>query len=230
MVLSEVGPYPDPFDLNQLEDEERSLTDTEKMVAQLDELIALYGGTATNDRTLVVNRLEAAIDRIATPGSTYIRQLDLLRRGSIAAKGYRVWKIAEALREDIQSGWTESVLEMVHADTHSDYLEMAASLLESAHKDAAAVIAGTALEVHVRALCTKNGVATVLPSGAPVKGDAMNTELKKEGVYNEAQRKQVSAWMGLRNSAAHGDYDDYDRQQVRLLVDGVRDFVLKYPA
>jgi hypothetical protein len=216
--------------LNQLEEVDRALTDTEKIVAQLDELIALYVGTAADNRTLVVNRLEAAIDRIATPGSTYIRQLDLVRRGSTSAKGYRVWKIAEALREDIKSGWTQSVLEMAHADTHSDYLEMAASLLASAHKDAAAVIAGTALEVHVRALCAKNGVETVLPNGAPMKADAMNTELKKGGVYNEAQRKQVSAWMGLRNSAAHGDYRDYDRQQVRLLIDGVRDFVIKYPA
>ncbi len=70
----------------------------------------------------------------------------------------------------------------------------------------------------------------MLPSGAPMKADAMNIELKREGVYNEAQRKQVSAWMGLRNSAAHGDYGDYDKQQVRLLIDGVRDFMLKYPA
>lgn len=206
------------------------MADVEKIVAQLDELIALYGGTPADSRTLVVNRLEAAIDRIAGPGSTYIRQLDLLRRASTNAKGYRVWKIAEALRDDLKAGWAETVIEMVHADTHSDYLEMADTLLQSNYKDAAAVIAGTALEVHVRTLCAKNSVATVLPNGAPMKADAMNTELKKEGVYNEAQRKQVSAWMGLRNSAAHGDYGDYDKQQVRLLVDGVRDFMLKYPA
>ncbi len=79
-------------------------------------------------------------------------------------------------------------------------------------------------------LCVKSGVNTMLPSGAPMKADAMNMELKREGVYNEAQRKQVSAWMGLRNSAAHGDYGGYDKQQVRLLIDGVRDFILKHPA
>jgi len=202
------------------------------MAAQLDELIAQYQEAAKTNQglALIVNRLEAAIDRIATPGSTYIRQLDAQRERPANNKAFAVWKIAEGLRDDIKSGWTQSVLEMVHADTHSDYLEMAASLLESAHKDAAAVIAGTALEVHIRALCAKSGVGTVLSNGAPMKADAMNTELKKEGVYNEAQRKQVSAWMGLRNSAAHGDYGDYDRQQVRLLVDGVRDFMLKYPA
>ncbi|MFE8950619.1 hypothetical protein [Streptomyces sp. NPDC007856] len=206
------------------------MADTDKMVAQLDELIALYGGTPADNRTLVVNRLEAAIDRIAEPGSTYIRQLDLLRRASTTVKGYRVWKIAEALRDDLKAGWAETVIEMAHADTHSDYLDMADTLLQSGYKDAAAVIAGTALEVHARMLCAKRGVNTMLPSGAPMKADAMNIELKREGVYNEAQRKQVSAWMGLRNSAAHGDYGDYDKQQVRLLIDGVRDFMLKYPA
>lgn len=208
------------------------MKDVEKMAAQLDELIGQYQEAAETGQglMLVVNRLEAAIDRLATPGSTYIRQLDAQRKWPTNSKAFKVCKIAEALREDIKSGWNQSVLEMVHADTHSDYLEMAASLLESAHKDAAAVIAGTALEVHVRALCAKNGVEIVSSNGAPMKADAMNTELKKKGVYNEAQRKQVSAWMGLRNSAAHGAYDDYDRQQVRLLVDGVRDFMLKYPA
>lgn len=98
------------------------------------------------------------------------------------------------------------------------------------YKGAAAVIAGTALEVHVRALCARSGVDTELPSGAPMKADAMNTELRKAGTYNEAQRKLVSAWMGLRNSAAHGDYEDYDRQQVRLLIDGVQAFIIGYPA
>ncbi|MFF5307222.1 hypothetical protein ACFY5F_48515 [Streptomyces sp. NPDC013161] len=206
--------------------------DVEKMVAQLDELIAQYQDVAGAKQglTLIVNRLEAAIDRLAMPGSTYIRQLDAQRKWSTGTKAFEVWKIAEALREDLKSGWTDSVIELVHADTHSDYLEMAASLLESAHKDAAAVIAGTALEVHVRALCVKHGVDTELPTGAPKKASVMNSDLKKAGVYATLQEKQVTAWMDLRNQAAHGNYEKYDTSEVRALTSGVRDFMLKYPA
>ncbi|MFE1887229.1 hypothetical protein [Streptomyces microflavus] len=211
------------------------------MVAQLDELIDQYQelirppcpeGVLASDRAkLLVSRLESAIDRLAVPGSSYAKQLALHREQKRTSLKIRdVYSIALGLRDDLRAGWTESVVEMVHAEIHSDYIEMAKVLLESGFKDAAAVISGTALEVHVRALCAKNGVDTELPSGAPMKADAMNTELKKAGAYNEAQRKQVSAWMGLRNSAAHGDYSDYDRQQVRLLVDGVQDFVVRHSA
>ncbi|GAA0473988.1 hypothetical protein [Streptomyces olivaceiscleroticus] len=216
------------------------MIDIDKMVEQLDVLIAEYQrligtreeGVLASDRAkLLASRLEAAIDRLAVPGSSYVQQLAPYRNEKrVKYKIREIYSIALGLRDDLKAGWTESVVEMVHADTHSDYLEMAESLLTSGHKDAAAVIAGTALEVHVRALCAKNGVDTTLSSGGPMKADAMNTELKKKDVYTETQRKQVSAWMGLRNSAAHGDYGDYDKQQVQLLVDGTRYFMLKYPA
>ncbi len=58
----------------------------------------------------------------------------------------------------------------------------------------------------------------------------MCADLRKEGVYGTLQQKQLMAWMDLRNKAAHGDWDEYDPQQVRLLIDGVRAFMLKYPA
>ncbi|MFF5891244.1 hypothetical protein ACFY72_21055 [Streptomyces globisporus] len=204
-----------------------------KMVEQLDKLIEQYGASAEKKAgmQLAVNRLEAAIDRIALPGSTYVRQLDIVRSAFHSSnKAYVVSQIAQALRDDLDAGWTSSVVELVHADTHSDYLEMAESLLDAKYKDPAAVIAGTALEVHVRALCVKHGVAVERPDGSPKKADTMNADLKKEGVYGTLQQKQLTAWMDLRNKAAHGNWPEYDQHQVRLLVDGVRAFMLKYPA
>ncbi|GAA0473976.1 hypothetical protein GCM10010361_42910 [Streptomyces olivaceiscleroticus] len=124
------------------------------------------------------------------------------------------------LRENLKPGWTETVVELVHADTYGDLLEMTNRSLSKSYKDAAAVITGTALEVHVRALCAKNSVTTTV-AGKPKKADTMNADLKKAGVYDGLQQKEVTAWMGLRNSAAHGDYDDYDRAQVRCFLDGV---------
>ncbi|QCW80676.1 hypothetical protein EQG64_22600 [Streptomyces sp. S6] len=84
--------------------------------------------------------------------------------------------------------------------------------------------------MHVRALCVKHGVDTLLPTGAPKKADSMNADLKKGGLYGTLQQKQLTAWMDLRNKAAHGEWKEYDIQQVRLLIDGARAFMLKYPA
>ncbi|MEU5046846.1 hypothetical protein [Streptomyces griseorubiginosus] len=216
------------------------MLDTAKMVEQLDVLIGEYQemlrtrteGMLWSDRAKhLSSRLESAIDRLAAPGSSYARQLDLHRGDKRSSNKIReIYSIALGLRDDLKAGWTESVVEMVHADTHSDYLDMSDTLLRSGFKDAAAVIAGAALEVHVRALCTKNGVDTELGDGTPKKATVMNTDLKKADVYATLQEKQVTAWMDLRNQAAHGNYDKYDINEVRALVSGVRDFMLKYPA
>lgn len=214
--------------------------DVARMMAQLDELIAEYRemistrteGVLASDRAkLLVSRLEAAIDRLAPPSSSYVRQLDVYREQKRTSLKIReVFSIALGLHHDLASGWVETVVEMVHADTHSDYLDMAETLLQSGYKDAAAVITGTSLEVHVRTLCVKYGVDTELASGAPKKADVMNADLKKADVYDGLRQKQITAWMDLRNKAAHGDYQSYDEHQVRMFIDGVRDFMLKYSA
>ncbi|WP_329138149.1 hypothetical protein [Streptomyces sp. NBC_00670] len=217
------------------------MADIEKMVAQLDELIGQYeefirppraeGADSSNQARLLVSRLESAIDRLALPGSSYVKQLDLHRSEKRTRyKIHDVYSIALGLRDDLKAGWTESVIELVHADTHSDYLEMSDTLLGSGYKDAAAVIVGTALEVHIRALCVKHGVDIELADGAPKKANTMNADLKKADVYATLQEKQVTAWMDLRNQAAHGNYEKYDITEVRALANGVRDFMLKYPA
>jgi hypothetical protein len=214
------------------------MANIEKMVAQLDELLTQYEASTQDEIdeghatfALIVYRLEAAIDRIALPGSTYIKQLDLCRGyKNVAYKAYPVYITARALRDDLKAGWVESIVELVHADTYGDYLEMADELLGKGYKDPTAVIAGTTLEVHVRALCVKHGVDTERPDGSPKKADTMNTDLKKAGVYDTLRQKQLTAWMDLRNKAAHGDYQAYGEADIRLLVQGVRDFMLRYPA
>lgn len=217
------------------------MTDIEKMVAQLDELLGQYedfirpprpeGADGSNQARLLVSRLEAAIDRIALPSSSYVRQLELHRgEKRIKYKIHDVYSIAVGLRDDLKAGWVESMVELVHAETYSDYLEMAEGLLGQGYKDPAAVITGTSLEVHVRALCVKHSVDVALPNGSPKKADTMNADLKKAGVYDGLQQKQVTAWLDLRNKAAHGNYADYDQAQVRLFIDGVRAFMWKYPA
>lgn len=211
----------------------------EDMVKQLNEILKktqqfLAGKTLVQLRDnletgLLANRLEAAVARLSVQGSVYREQL---KRGSGYSGASRLThnlQVALTLRDDLVAGWTESVVELVHADTYSDFLQMADGLHAKGYKDAAAVITGTALEVHVRALCVKNSVPTAV-AGKPKKADTMNADLKKAGVYDGLQQKEVTTWMALRNSAAHGDYGDYDHAQVRRFLDGVEAFMKKFPA
>jgi hypothetical protein len=122
-----------------------------------------------------------------------------------------------------------TVEELVHADLFADFLEMASELLAKGYKDAAAVITGSVLEEHLRKLAGLNGVP-IQAGAAHKKADTLNADLVKAGAYNKLEQKNVTAWLGLRNDAAHGKYGNYDEAQVQNFVDNVRDFLLRHPA
>ncbi|MER6484350.1 hypothetical protein ABT264_12520 [Streptomyces virginiae] len=204
------------------------------LIAKSDELMESHGwDRATDDAyreaRILANRLEAAVARLTMDGSVYTRQLRSITDTTAKGRLRHNHAVAHSLRDDLNAGWVETVVELVHADTYGDYLEMAEALLAKGYKDAAAVITGTSLEVHVRALCAKNGVTTAV-AGKPKKADTMNADLKKAGAYDGLQQKQVTAWLDLRNKAAHGNYSDYDGSQVQLFLEGVRAFMMKYLA
>lgn len=137
--------------------------------------------------------------------------------------------VAKSLLSDIKNGFLKSLEEIIHGDVFGDYLEMADHLTQSGFKDAGAVIAGSTLKAHLRQLCAKFDVQTI-HSGKPQKADTMNAELARAGAYTKLDQKNVTAWLDLRNNAAHGHYSEYDVQQVKLFVDNIRNFVTRHPA
>jgi hypothetical protein len=56
----------------------------------------------------------------------------------------------------------------------------------------------------------------------------MNVELCKAGIYNMAKQKQITAWAELRNKAAHGEWSEYDSNDVKDFYEGVHRFIADY--
>jgi hypothetical protein len=113
------------------------------------------------------------------------------------------------------------------------FLEAAHHLLKEGYKDPAAVLAGGVLEEHLRQLGTKHGVKpeTSANTGLKMKeADQLNAELTKAGAYSKLDQKNVTAWLALRNKAAHGQYSEYKKGQVSLMLSGVREFLTGNPA
>ena len=54
-----------------------------------------------------------------------------------------------------------------------------------------------------------------------------NSELASNAIYNKLEQKNVTAWIDLRNKAAHGKYSEYTVTQVELMYQGVLDFLLR---
>ena len=113
-------------------------------------------------------------------------------------------------------------------DVVSDFLEQAVHLLEDKNVHAAvpAVIIGATLEEYLR-----NWVeAESLDLGNRKPGiDAYATTLKAAELITKQDVKDITSWAGLRNYAAHGEWEKVEsREYVRLVLEGVNLFIRKY--
>lgn len=142
--------------------------------------------------------------------------------------------VVKAMRDEMAGGWMTSVKSLVSAEIFADFLEMAEHLLSQDYKDAAAVMIGGVLEEHLRQLCVKRGVdlSSYDAKGkmVPKMGGTLNDDLMKDAAYNKLDHKLVTAWLDLRNKAAHAKYFEYEKAQVELMCQGVTDFVARNPA
>ena len=136
--------------------------------------------------------------------------------------------ILQGAKEEILNGGLINIKKLVTADLFADFLEMAEYLLSEGYKDASAVMIGSVLEEHLRKLCDANGISTInLKDGKPKKADLLNAELVGQSVYDKLDLKNVTAWLDLRNKAAHGKYSEYNLDQVENMLSGVTEFITR---
>lgn len=141
--------------------------------------------------------------------------------------------LTTATRRLVESDRVGSLSASVRIQTESEVLETAFVLLNEGDPKlliAAVVLAGGALEVHMRRLFE------LVPDIAPFKGspsiekyaNAIDTA-RNEGKpvpYDATTGKQVKAWGAARNDAAHTpDRFKMSPAEVRLMLDGVQNFL-----
>jgi hypothetical protein len=224
-----------------------SLTDHFK--SQLDQIIKLFddiksraehddwsgGGVEEYEVQKCVTSARAVIQRIIGMSSEYGKQAQTIIDGDgyTNQKASELYGVLLSLKSDLESGYLNSLTEIIHGELFGDFLEMSEHLLTEGYKDAAAVIAGSSLEAHVRQLCIKNSIPVEnhTPSGVkPKKADKMNSDLCGASIYEKLDQKNITAWLDLRNKAAHGLYSEYQKEQVWLMVSGIREFITRNPA
>ncbi len=183
-------------------------------------------------QTEVYTSLVAAIERLAPTGTYYYTSLQAVIKTQGLNSRYAIPTlvgIVEALRTAYESGYLHQIEELIRADLFADFLDMGEYLLEEGYKDPPAVISGGVLEEHLRKLCLKNSI-NIKTNDRFKKADAMNADLTNSNVYNRLDQKSITAWLDLRNKAAHGKYTEYTDEQVKVALLGIRDFVARFPA
>ena len=119
---------------------------------------------------------------------------------------------------------------MVDADLFTDILEQAEYLLSKGFVEASAVVAGVALESHLRKLAEKNSIPITKDDGSYMNADSLNGELRKKGVIDKGLNQHITSWLGLRNKAAHPGKEKINEGLIEPMIKGIRVFIQQYPA
>ena len=112
-------------------------------------------------------------------------------------------------------------------DVVSDILEQAHSLLENkdCHPAAAAVLVGASLEEFLRNWVEAEDLS-IDPSKPSI--DAYCKCLRSADLLAKQDVKDVTAWAGIRNDAAHGEWNQVsDHEKISLMLQGVDLFMRK---
>lgn len=136
--------------------------------------------------------------------------------------------VISAAAQQLRDNRLSSILDAVRVETEDELLDQALALVNAKHLAAAAVIAGGALEAHLRHLVAKNGLM-VAGDGSISKYDAAIAKARNDGtasVYAATDSKLVGGWGGIRNDAAH-DPGAFSRspEEVRRMIESIREFI-----
>jgi hypothetical protein len=76
----------------------------------------------------------------------------------------------------------------------------------------------------LRTLSEQHDLPISNSSGKPLTIDPLNIQLAGAEIYSKLIQKQITSWAHVRNKAAHGEYDEYDRKQVEMMLLFVQNF------
>ncbi len=173
------------------------------------------------------------IESVMGKESIYYKNFDLCSSGIAEKPVKKQITILKALHETLSDTWCWSAQGLANAGVFSNMLEESEHLLEKGFKLPSAVLVGCVLESHLKSLCQKNSIEIfqIKENDKKVlkKASTLNQELTVRSVYNKTESKEVSSYLGIRNSAAHGRDDEFSAEQVKLLILGVSSFITRSP-
>lgn len=215
------------------------VTRADQLIAMGQEVVATrrsseYGGQAVEGAMMKGFRAAVLsfIDRVYGREHPHFSEFESSTNGEFIHHAQNGLAIIRTIRDEIAGGWLFTVRGLIAAEVFADFLEMAEHLLESGYKDPAAVMGGSVLEEHLRQLCGKHAIPIDEQKNGkqiPKRADRLNAELAASTAYSKLDQKQITAWLDLRNNAAHGNYSAYTAEQVGQLLAGVVNFMVRVP-
>lgn len=157
----------------------------------------------------------------------YLRAADAEKRAvtvyaaPVVVNGLRGWA------DFVDRGLAELPVEaQARVAAATDLMEQVEQLLgdRRVHPAAPVMLAGAALEEMLRSLVDTVGTK---PKGKPGINSYANA-LREAGALTQQDVKNVTSWAGMHNDAAHGDFEQIELPNARLMAQAINLFMQKY--
>ena len=172
-------------------------------------------------------RAEDFLNTFGGKNNTFVKQIQSVSGSATSYQIDVLGEVLDAFSAHLEDGLVAGISPRCQAelDVVSDLLEQANILLSNAkvHPAAPAVLVGATLEEFLRTWIEEDG----LTLGNKRPGiDAYAKVLREADLINKQDVKDITAWAGIRNHAAHGDWDEVaDRSRIKLMLEGVNFFI-----
>jgi hypothetical protein len=187
------------------------------------------GKVGQKQATYVAEHAAAAIDYLErqAPGTVWVEQARELfterKNGQMSL--LRLAELLDQWLNYVEAGMADLTTAEVGARVAAatDLMEQVQRLLDdtTVHAAAPIVLAGAALEEYLRSMVIRHSVTV---TGKPSIG-AYAQALRVGGHLTPQDVKDVTAWAGIRNDAAHGQFDALSAERAQLMVDGINLFL-----
>ena len=88
-------------------------------------------------------------------------------------------------------------------------------IFEEDGKDDGAMLLRIVLEKTIQKVAQKSGVGILKSDGRGEKISLLNDKLKGGGVFSKVEWEENKTYLAIGNHAAHGEYGEYDLDQVK---------------
>lgn len=125
-------------------------------------------------------------------------------------------------QDDYENGYVIGQEFLIAGEIFDSLLEESKHLLNTNHKDAAAILGRVVIEDSLKRLARNENI------NENQKASILNDELKKASLYTQPQWRLIQSYLDIGNSAAHGKFQEYDSNDVKTMLEGIEMFFAKF--
>ncbi|GAB5491914.1 MAG: hypothetical protein Phog2KO_21290 [Phototrophicaceae bacterium] len=132
---------------------------------------------------------------------------------------------------EISNGKLDYLVHTIQRESIENLLSQADGLMGSDEQEInsynlAAMSASIVLERAIRKLCERNEL--IPEDGKWVSLGSLLNILKEKEKFPKHQLSQLDAWRNIRNDVSHGNFENYKREDIETMIEGIKRFVREH--